>query len=101
MTSSSASDEGECLSAVLFPPMPCSAPILQTLVLFRIRICPGRHFAAASLFIYCASVLHVFDIMPPKDENGNPVAMEYRPKDDLVSYVHIDSELNIILTRIW
>ena len=81
--------------------MPCSAPILRTLVLFRIRICPGRHFAAASLFIYCASVLHVFDIMPPKDKNGNPVAMKYRPKDDLVSYVHIDSELNIILTRIW
>ena len=54
---------------------------------FGRRICPGRHFAQASLFIYCASVLHVFDIMPPKDGDGNPVAMEYRAKDDLLSYV--------------
>ena len=49
------------------------------------RACPGRHFAAASLFIHCASVLHVFDIMPPKDANGNPVVMKYRPNDDIVS----------------
>ena len=54
---------------------------------FGRRICPGRHFAQASLFIYCASVLHVFDIMSPKDGDGNPVAMEYRAKDDLLSYV--------------
>ncbi|KAM5542456.1 hypothetical protein V8D89_003915 [Ganoderma adspersum] len=54
---------------------------------FGRRVCPGRHFAAASLFIYCASVLHAFDIMPPKDKNGNSVAMEYRPKYDLVSHV--------------
>ena len=50
-----------------------------------LRVCPGRHFAAASLFIYCASVLHAFDIMPPKDENGNPIPMEYKQKYDLVS----------------
>ncbi|KAM5542455.1 hypothetical protein V8D89_003914 [Ganoderma adspersum] len=54
---------------------------------FGRRICPGRHFAAASFFIYCASVLHVYDIMPPKDGDGNPVAMEYRAKDDLLSHV--------------
>ena len=67
--------------------MPCSAPSLRTLVFFRIRICPGRHFAAASLFIYCASVLHVFDIMPPKDRGGNAMPVEYKAKDDLLSYV--------------
>ena len=54
---------------------------------FGRRICPGRHFAQASFFIYCASVLHVFDIMPPKDRDGNPMPMEYKAKDDLLSYV--------------
>ena len=49
------------------------------------RVCPGRHFALASIFIYCASVLHTFDVMPPKDENGNPVVMEYRRKYELAS----------------
>ena len=34
------------------------------------RICPGKHFADASLFINMAMVLHLFDITPPKDENG-------------------------------
>ena len=34
------------------------------------RMCPGRHFAMASLFIYVASVLQVFDIRPKKDPGG-------------------------------
>ncbi|PIL37686.1 cytochrome P450 [Ganoderma sinense ZZ0214-1] len=56
---------------------------------FGRRVCPGRHFAAASLFIYCAALLHVFDIMPPKDEDGNTLVLEYSPRDSLVSHVEV------------
>ncbi len=77
-TTYSASDEGAVLFALSF-----LAPSLSDVLVSR--ACPGRHFAAASLFIYCSSVLHAFDVMPPKDENGNPVAMQYRPKGDLAS----------------
>jgi cytochrome P450 len=34
------------------------------------RICPGRHFVDATLFILASSVLSVFDIAKAKDENG-------------------------------
>ena len=41
------------------------------------RICPGRHFAEASMFILAASVLYAFDIRPPKDANGQPIVLEH------------------------
>jgi len=34
------------------------------------RICPGRHFVDATLFILAASVLAVFDVSKPKDEES-------------------------------
>ncbi|KAI0704090.1 cytochrome P450 [Earliella scabrosa] len=51
---------------------------------FGRRICPGRHFAEASLFILCASALHAFDIRPPVDENGHPVRIIYTMRADTV-----------------
>lgn len=51
------------------------------------RICAGRHFAEASLLIYCASILHVFNIRPPFDEHGVPTKLKYRATDGMVSYV--------------
>ncbi|RPD54263.1 CyP450 monooxygenase [Lentinus tigrinus ALCF2SS1-6] len=36
------------------------------------RICPGRHFGEASVFINIASVLHSFTIEPPLDKAGKP-----------------------------
>jgi len=39
---------------------------------FGRRICPGRYLSDNSLFITIASTLHVFNITPAKDENGNP-----------------------------
>ncbi|KAI1790229.1 cytochrome P450 [Ganoderma leucocontextum] len=42
------------------------------------RICPGRPFADGTLALLCASVLHVFDIKPPVDENGRPRKIEYK-----------------------
>ncbi|KAI0352608.1 CyP450 monooxygenase [Trametes cingulata] len=49
------------------------------------RICPGRYFAHASLFIHIASVLHVFDIGPPLDENGQPFKVQYEQGHGLLS----------------
>ena len=37
------------------------------------RICPGRYYADASLFINVAMVLHVFNITPPLDEEGRTI----------------------------
>jgi len=40
------------------------------------RICPGRHFVDATLFILTASVLTVFDVTKAKDENGHEIPVE-------------------------
>jgi cytochrome P450 len=37
------------------------------------RICPGRHFADATLFIAASSVLSVFNVTKAKDENGHEI----------------------------
>jgi len=37
------------------------------------RICPGRHFVDATLFVVTASVLSVFNVTRAKDKNGNEV----------------------------
>ncbi|KAH9847428.1 cytochrome P450 [Lenzites betulinus] len=42
----------------------------------KFQICPGRHFALEGLFIVIASVLHVFDIGAPLDEEGKPVEVK-------------------------
>ncbi|KAM5536785.1 hypothetical protein V8D89_009503 [Ganoderma adspersum] len=49
------------------------------------RICPGRHFAEAGLFIIVASVLHVFDITPPLDERGRPIEITPGQTDGIIS----------------
>ncbi|KAM5536771.1 hypothetical protein V8D89_009489 [Ganoderma adspersum] len=53
---------------------------------FGRRICPGRHFALASLFINVASVLHGFDITPPLDEDGRPITVHHSQSAGLASY---------------
>ncbi|KAI0335310.1 cytochrome P450 [Cubamyces sp. BRFM 1775] len=50
---------------------------------FGRRACPGRHFALASIYIYIASVLHIFNITPKLDDGGNPVEI----KPDMISGV--------------
>ena len=51
------------------------------------RICPGRYFADAALFINIASVLHVFDITPPLDDDGNAIHVNVEMSDGFISYV--------------
>ncbi|KAH9899431.1 CyP450 monooxygenase [Cubamyces lactineus] len=51
------------------------------------RICAGRHFADASLYIIVASVLHSPSIEPPLDSSGRPMRVEPKMTTDmLLSY---------------
>ncbi|KAI0693292.1 cytochrome P450 [Cerioporus squamosus] len=50
------------------------------------RVCPGRYFADASLFINIAMLLHVFNITPPLDKDGNALPVKLKMSDSLVSY---------------
>ncbi|KAH9889802.1 cytochrome P450 [Cubamyces lactineus] len=52
---------------------------------FGRRICPGRHLAIPSLFINIASILHVFEISLPLDDNGKPIPVEYKETHGLLS----------------
>ena len=40
------------------------------------RICPGRHFVDAEIFIFTSSVLSVFNVTKAKDENGNDIPVK-------------------------
>ncbi|TBU44099.1 cytochrome P450 [Dichomitus squalens] len=50
------------------------------------RMCPGRYFAEAALFITVASALHVFNITPPLGGDGKPIKVEHKMTDGTVSY---------------
>jgi len=40
------------------------------------RICPGRHFVDATIFIVTASILSVFNVTKAKDENGREIPVK-------------------------
>ncbi|KAI0670932.1 cytochrome P450 [Trametes maxima] len=50
------------------------------------RICPGRYSADDMLYLAMASVLYVFDIEPPHDEDGRPIKIELEQTPGLLSY---------------
>jgi cytochrome P450 len=43
------------------------------------RICPGRHFVDAAIFIATASVLSVFNVTKAKDENDREIPVKVAP----------------------
>ena len=53
------------------------------------RICPGRHFVDATLFIVASSILSVFNITKAKDANGHeiPVKVARSVRSEIVVYV--------------
>ncbi|KAH9903302.1 cytochrome P450 [Cubamyces lactineus] len=53
---------------------------------FGRRKCPGRHFADAILYIIIATMLHVFDMSPPLDENGRPIPINYEQSHGFISF---------------
>lgn len=40
------------------------------------RICPGRHFVDATIFIVTASILSVFNVAKATDENGHEIPVK-------------------------
>ncbi|TFK85639.1 CyP450 monooxygenase [Polyporus arcularius HHB13444] len=50
------------------------------------RICPGRHFAEASLFVIVTTVLHTLSISAPLGEDGRPVRLEGKMTHGILSY---------------
>ncbi|KAM5539713.1 hypothetical protein V8D89_006526 [Ganoderma adspersum] len=59
------------------------------------RICPGRHFGDASVWIAVASVLHTFNISPPLDDKGGPVALTPKFTDGLLSTLPMQNHAQI------
>ncbi|KAH9889917.1 cytochrome P450 [Cubamyces lactineus] len=53
---------------------------------FGRRVCPGRYSADSIIFIMIASILHVFDISPPLDENDMPIKVELEQSHGFLSY---------------
>ena len=51
-------------------------PALSFVFGFGKRICPGRHFVDASIFIVISSVLSVFNVTNAKDENGQEIPVK-------------------------
>ncbi len=52
-------------------------------------ICPGRHLANDSLFLWMASILHVFNVELARDAEGRFVTTQPEPTTGFVSYVPI------------
>lgn len=51
----------------------------------RPSICPGRHFAMDTIFLWAASVLATFNVAQPRDEAGNRVPLELQLRFELVA----------------
>ena len=62
-----------------------SLPLNVTVLARNDRICPGRHFAEASLFIIIASVLHTLTIDYAVDEQGKAIIPEVKMSDGVLS----------------
>ncbi|KAH9924329.1 cytochrome P450 [Epithele typhae] len=53
---------------------------------FGRRVCPGRHYGDAMLFLHMACVLHVFRIQPSVDKDGAPIVVEPKMFNSFVSW---------------
>ncbi|EMD35352.1 hypothetical protein CERSUDRAFT_157065 [Gelatoporia subvermispora B] len=53
---------------------------------FGRRLCPGKHFGQATLFINIASILHVFDVAPSTNASGEVVYPEIKLTSGLSTY---------------
>ena len=47
------------------------------------RICPGRHFVDATLFVVTASVLALFNVSKAKDEKGREIPVVVPPPESI------------------
>ena len=51
------------------------------------RICPGRHFADASIWSAIVTILATLDIVKCKDEQGNDIPVDPKWSANAISYV--------------
>ena len=51
-------------------------PMLSLVFGIGKRICPGRHFVEAEVFITTSSIISVFNVTKAKDENGNEIPVK-------------------------
>ncbi|KAG8761790.1 hypothetical protein FRC11_013093 [Ceratobasidium sp. 423] len=66
---------------------------------FGRRICPGQHFAEATLFLVIATMLSVFNIEPVKDKQGNTIVPEAKlTGKSLIRYENHLNRQRILLT---
>ena len=63
-----------------------------------LRICPGRHFALRTMYLFVACVSAVFDIEPVLDEDGNPQLPEAEfTGDSIVRYVFLGTSIHTVV----
>ena len=65
----------------------CDDPLIPLAFGAGRRICPGRHFVDATLFIVTASVLSVFNVTKAKDKNGKEIPVVLPPPDSVHSSI--------------
>ena len=53
------------------------------------RVCPGRHFLDASLYMAVSNVLAVYNIKPPTDDEGNDVKLTEEVTGGMLSSVDL------------
>jgi hypothetical protein len=70
-------------------------PILSSAFGYGKRICPGRHFVDATLFIYAASLLSVFHI----EQDGQEKQREYKYSEAIVRWISFLASLSIQRNR--
>ena len=61
---------------------------------FGRRICPGRHYAEAVVFINLAFILHVFDVSAPRASNNQPIVHEMRASDGYLLCVPFSAQFS-------
>ena len=66
-------------------------PVLASAFGYGKRICPGRHFVDATLFIYVASLLSVFRI----EDSGREKQREYKYSEAIVRCVQLHPKCGI------
>ncbi|KAF8504862.1 cytochrome P450-like protein [Russula emetica] len=74
-------------------------PILSFVFGYGKRICPGRHFVDATIFIVISSMISVFNVTKAKDENGHEIPVKAAVTADRGVVIHPEEFECSILPR--
>ena len=73
----------------LVPEPHCLSLFCFKFFLGEYRVCPGRHFLDASLYMAVSNVLAVYNIKPPNDDEGNEVKLREEVTGGMLSSVDL------------